>query len=152
MKFVFHFFIMFILTESALCQANRNLNVRLTTKVTHKEKLITNYDVLLYSGLNNKDSVFVLNSLPKILYLNTNKLYTLYYRKKGLAGKYIIIDTKVPEKATTLKFNVHIHVELDPESSKQKENTDDFPSAIIKYDAKLKNFEYVKNFHKQVHR
>ncbi len=148
-KFIFAILLFY---QAGFCQDDKTANIQVLTKVTFKETLLPDYNVFLFYDSHTKDSLAITDYSPKHFSLSPNKLYTIYYKKKDVAGKYILIDTKLPTKIAARKFRILIHIELDPESSKQKINTDDFPSAIIKYDLKSRNFEYVKDYHKQIHR
>jgi hypothetical protein len=148
------FFALIFLNGTILCQNEEVSVIRVITNLTEKGKTIRNYKaIIVYEG-KLKDTVKVVNSVPKYIRLEKNKVYTVFYKKVGAPEKLIIVDTNLPQEISDKVkiFNVHVNVELDSVHSKQKEDATDFPSAIVKYNEKSKNFEYVKNYHKQVHK
>ena len=151
---IFITFFLSIVNQSLLAQKDELPDIHIYTKLTVKGKNIGTYNVVVYCEGKVVEVLSFLNSEPEYIVLHKNRVYTIYYKKKeGTEEKSIIVDTKLPkhvDKKITL-FKVHINVELDPSVSKLKEDASDFPSAIIKYDEKLKNFDYAKNYHKQVH-
>lgn len=127
------------------------LEVQVFTNLTFRGASLKTYKVRVHkNGLI--DTISVKNAKPLSINLERNQDYVIYYVKSDSVQKCIVVDTRVPEEIKTKRFNVYIHVELDREYSRQSQDAYDLPSAIIKYNPKLKNFEYLKQYHKQVHK
>lgn len=136
------------------CQNDTLTKLQVAVKLTDKGKAVHNFTISVFNEGKCIDTILVVNSNPKYIDLKTNKTYTVFYKSNDSLEKIIIVNTKLPENISKkIKgYKVQIQVELDHTYSKQKDDAYDFPSAIIKYNEKSKNFDYVKNYHKQVHK
>lgn len=154
MRFFLVFALIVVSTLPTFCQQSRTPPfLMVTTKLSVKEKPADDYRIILMYEGKKRDSVIVKNDVKRYVIYERNKVYTVYYKKAGEYDKCLIIDTRVPDKIPEKAiYKLSIKVELDPEYSNMKEDAVDFPSAIIKYDEKTKNFEYAKEYHKQVHK
>ena len=125
-------------------------SIELVAKLTLKGAQVKDYKAAVYKG-KIVDTVTVVNGKPQFLYLEPEQNYTIFFLKDTFDAECIIVHTHVPPDVKPKKYRVYVNVEIDPLHSKEKEAGEDFPSAIISFNKKLKNFEYLKQYHKQVH-
>lgn len=125
--------------------------IELVTNLTVKGTALKDYKAAVYKG-TAVDTIHIVNAKPQFLSLEPGQHYTIFFCKDTLHPECIIVDTQLPNDVKPKKYRVFVNVEMDPLTSKQKKEGEDFPSAIIKYNKKLKNFEYQKEYHQQVHK
>ncbi len=141
-----------VLVFMAFCVfAQGQSSIEVVTKLTLKGAQIKDYKAAVYKG-KIVDTVTVVNSKPQFIMLDPEQSYTIFFVKDTFDVECIIVDTHIPAALKPKKYRVYVNVEIDPVHSKQKDAGEDFPSAIIQYSKKLKNFEYLKQYHKQVHK
>jgi hypothetical protein len=131
-------------------QEKKPSGVQIVTHLTEKGMPVTDYTTVFMCKGKVADSVHITNPMQPIR-LEKGRVYTVYYKKPGCPDKCVIIDTNLPEEAISRPFRVYINVELNPVFSKQRKDTEDFPSAIIRYIKKDKNFGYMHKYHEQIH-
>ncbi len=125
-------------------------SIEIVAKLTLKGAAVKDYRAAVYKG-KQVDTIDVVNGKPQFLYLEPEQNYTIFFVKDTFNAECIIVHTHIPPDVKPKKYRVYVNVEIDPVHSKEKPAGEDFPSAIISYNKKLKNFEYLKQYHKQVH-
>ena len=145
-------------TVALLCEPIQGQNqdasvMHLYSNLSEKNVTVTNYTMFIVTSGSPTDSVTIINSKPKYVELKVNKVYAIYYKKEGAANKIIVVNTTLPKNMPERGnlYKVLIDVEVNRGYSKQKTDFDDFPCAIITYNQKAENFDYVKSYHKQAH-
>lgn len=128
-------------------------SIEVVTNLTLKGQAVKSYKAAIHQDkIKAWDTIEVKNLKPQFLPLQPECTYTIFFLKDTFPAECILVDTHLPPDLKAKKYRVYVNVEIDPHHSQQTDAGEDFPSAIIKYNKKQKNFEYVKQYHKQVHK
>lgn len=111
-----------------------------------------NYSILVYENGDLKDSVFMKKTKPKKITLESEKLYSLVFKKENYPSKFVIINTVVPKGVGEISEEpFDLQIELSPKVSKIKNTYDDYPVAILMVSKKKKLLMASENYYQLTH-
>lgn len=112
------------------------------------EKVVSNYWVYVFENGAPTDTFFVDARKEVFFDLDLNKNYAIKFVKEGYKERVLLIDTHVPEEGLSKSYTFRYLITFIPNG---KSNTfDDFPVAHINYHEKTKDFEYNRQYHRNV--
>ena len=86
------------------------------------------------------------------LSLESNKLYSLVFKKATYSNKLVIVDTKIPSGLREMvEEPFELQIELAKTSATLKEDLTDHPIAILMVDRKEKSLMASENYYKLTH-
>lgn len=125
----------------------------ITSSALYNDEPTKNYSILVYENGIMKDSVFIKKTKPLNLVLETNKVYSIVFKKENCLTKVVIVNTEIPKGVKEIindePFNLQI--EVSPEITKLKKEYDDYPVAILMFNKKKKLLMASENYYQLTH-
>ena len=122
------FFIVFFLNNA---KAQIKI-IEINASALVENKNIGEYSILIYIDGQLKDSVFCKKTNSKTLSLESEKLYSIVFKKASFPEKIVIVDTKIPSGLRELiEEPFELQVELSKISTTLKQELTDYPVAIL---------------------
>lgn len=123
--------------------------LELSSKITFNGERISNYTIILYNEDQTSDTIEV--SGMKLIYmkLSYGHTYALRFIKKGFLERVMLIDTHLEKAKQSKEMQFDFEIEMIP-VGKNGNTLSDLPVALVGYDAEEKNFDYSRNYHRQV--
>lgn len=91
-----------------------------------------NYSILVYESGRIKDSIFTKKTKATNISLESNKVYSIVFKKENSPLKVVIVNTYFPRGIIDLDQEpFKLEVEISPDASKIKKEFDDYPVAIL---------------------
>ena len=117
-----------------------------------EDKSIGEYSILVYSDGKLKDSIYCKKSKAITLSLESNKLYSILFKKATYPNKLVIVDTKIPSGLRELvEEPFELQIELTTKTGSTKEDLSDYPVAILTVNKKVKSLMASENYYKLTH-
>lgn len=125
--------------------------VEINASALVEDKNTDNYSILIYNDGQLKDSIFCKKSKAVTLSLESNKLYSIVYKKANYSNKLVIVDTKIPSGLREMiEDPFELQVEL-AKTSTSKPDLTDYPIAILSVSRKEKSLMASENYYKLTH-
>lgn len=116
------------------------------------DKSTDKYSIVVYNDGQLKDSIYNKKSKAITLSLETNKLYSVVFKKENYPDKLVIIDTKIPNGLRELTEDpFELQIELTPNTTTLKKDLYDYPVAILQVNKKVKSLMASESYHKFTH-
>ena len=126
--------------------------VEINASALVEDKSIGEYTILVYSDGQLKDSIFCKKAKAMTLSLESNKLYSLVFKKATYPNKLVIVDTKIPSGLREMvEEPFELQIELAKKSTTLKEDLTDHPIAILMVDRREKSLMASENYYKLTH-
>lgn len=126
--------------------------VEINASALVEDKSVGEYTILIYSDGQLKDSIYCKKSKAMTLSLESNKLYSLVFKKATYSNKLVIVDTKIPSGLREMvEEPFELQIELAKTSATLKEDLVDHPIAILTVDRKEKSLMASENYYKLTH-
>lgn len=126
--------------------------VEINASALIEDKNIGEYAILIYSDGQLKDSIFCKKSKAMTLSLESNRLYSVLFKKTNYPEKLVIVDTKIPSGLRELiEEPFELQVELAKISTTLKQELTDYPIAILAVNRKEKSLMASENYYKLTH-
>jgi hypothetical protein len=138
---------------SAFQMNSQGINaVEVNASALVEDKTTDNYSIVVYNDGQLKDSLFNKKSKAITLSLETNKLYSVVFKKANYPDKLVIIDTKIPTGLRELTEDpFELQIELTPNTTTLKKELYDYPVAILQVNKKVKSLMASESYHKFTH-
>ena len=134
------------MTSQAINAVEVNASALIDDKSTDK------YSIVVYNDGVLKDSIFNKKSKAITLSLETNKTYSVVFKKENYPDKLVIIDTKIPSGLRELTEDpFELQIELTQNTTTLKKDLYDFPVAILQVNKKVKSLMASETYHKFTH-
>lgn len=145
-------FLFLLIIFSFNSKAQSSIVFELNTSALLDDSPTDNYSILVYEGGQLKDSVFMKKTKPKKISLESEKLYSLVFKKDNYPSKFVIINTEVPKGVgEIIEEPFDLQIELSPKVSKIKNAYDDYPVAILMVSKKKKLLMASENYYQLTH-
>ncbi|MES2763020.1 MAG: hypothetical protein V4677_12480 [Bacteroidota bacterium] len=140
----------FVLISLNLSSQIKIVEINASALVDDKSK--GEYAILIYSDGQLKDSIYCKKSKAMTLSLESNKLYSIVFKKASYPNKLVIVDTKIPAGLRELVEDpFELQIELAKKSDTLKEDLTDHPVAILTISKKEKSLMASENYYKLTH-
>lgn len=117
-----------------------------------EDKSTDNYSIVVYNDGQLKDSIFNKKSKAITLSLESNKLYSVVFKKANFPDKLVIINTKIPSGLRELTEDpFELQIELTQNTTTLKKDLYDYPVAILMVNKKEKSLMASETYHKFTH-
>ena len=117
-----------------------------------EDKSTDNYSIVIYNDGQLKDSIYNKKSKAITLSLETNRLYSVVFKKANYPDKLVIIHTKIPSGLKELTEDpFELQIELTPNTTTLKKELYDYPVAILMVNKKEKSLMASETYHKFTH-
>lgn len=150
---IFTLFALFYLLTPNINAQNNNHVFELQSSAIYNDAPTNNYSIIIYADGKLKDSVFVKKNKAIKLSLESNKVYSLVFKKENCPDKFVIVNTNIPSGIGEIQndepFNLQIEVSPDAKSIRQE--YDDYPVAILMVNKNKKLLMASENYHKETH-
>ena len=133
-KSLFLFITVFFVTSIHFIGFSQNKPVYLELKASalFNDVPTANYSILVYENGILKDSIFAKKTKATNVSVESNKVYSIVFKKDNGVEKLVIVNTYLPRGIADLDQEpFKLEVELSPESSRVKQEFDDYPVAIL---------------------
>jgi hypothetical protein len=106
--------------------------IEIKASALYKDKPVDNYAVLIYQDGILKDSVFAKKTKPITLTMESNKIYSIVFKKENCPTKFVIANT---DYLNNIKDSdqepFDLQIEISPEVTKIKKEFNDYPVALL---------------------
>ncbi|MBC7696604.1 MAG: hypothetical protein H7141_14300 [Burkholderiales bacterium] len=117
-----------------------------------EDKSTDNYSIVIYNDGQLKDSIYNKKSKAITLSLESNKLYSVVFKKANYSDKLVIINTKIPSGLRELTEDpFELQIELTQNTTTLKKDLYDYPVAILMINKKEKSLMASETYHKFTH-
>lgn len=111
---------------------NKPVYIELKASALFNDVAAVNYCILVYENGILKDSIFAKKAKATNITVESDRVYSIVFKKDNGSEKLVIVNTFLPRGITDLDQEpFKLEVELSPESSKIKQEFDDYPVAIL---------------------
>ena len=115
------------------------------------DKNTDNYSIVIYSDGVLKDSIYNKKTKSVNLALESDKLYSVVFKKANYTDKIVIVDTKIPSGLREMHEEpFELQIELS-QSTTVKQDLLDYPVAILTVSRKEKSLMASETYHKFTH-
>lgn len=134
-------------------QINAQVNtVEINASALLDDKSTDNYSIVVYSDGQLKDSIYNKKSKAITLSLESNKIYSVVFKKENYPDKLVIIHTKIPSGLRELiEDPFELQIELTQNTTTLKKDLYDYPVAILMVNKKEKSLMASETYHKFTH-
>lgn len=132
---------------------NDNFVFEINSGALYNDAPTNNYSIIVYADGKLKDSLFIKKNKAIKLSLESNKVYSLVFKKENCPDKFVIVDTNIPKGVNEIlnEEPFDIQIEVSPEAKSVKKEYDDYPVAIVMVNKKKKLLMASENYHKETH-
>jgi ribosomal protein L25 (general stress protein Ctc) len=139
------------LTFSLKIHSQTIKTVEINASALVDDKSTDNYSIVIYSDGVLKDSIYNKKTKSVNLALESNKLYSVVFKKANYSDKIVIVDTKIPSGLRELHEEpFELQIELS-QSATVKPDLIDYPVAILTVSRKEKSLMASETYHKFTH-
>lgn len=126
--------------------------VEINASALIEDKNTDNYSIVVYLDGQLKDSIYNKKAKPITLSLESNKLYSVVFKKASFPDKLVIVNTKIPIGLIELTEDpFELQIELTPNTTTLKKDLYDYPVAILMVNKKVKSLMASETYHKFTH-
>ena len=145
------FILSIALTFSLKIHSQTIKTVEINASALVDDKSTDNYSIVIYSDGVLKDSIYNKKTKSVNLALESNKLYSVVFKKANYRDKIVIVDTKIPSGLRELHEEpFELQIELS-QSATVKPDLIDYPVAILTVNRKEKSLMASETYHKFTH-
>jgi len=132
---------------------NDNFLFEINSGALYNDAPTNNYSIIIYADGKLKDSIFIKKNKAINLSLESNKVYSLVFKKDNCPDKFVIVDTNIPKGVGEIlnEEPFALQIEVSPEAKSVKKEYDDYPVAIVMVNKKKKLLMASENYHKETH-
>lgn len=146
---LFSFIFLFNFCFSAKAQQIKVVEIKASALV--EDKSTNNYAIVIYMDGILKDSIYNKKAKAINLFLETEKIYSVVFKKENYDEKIVIVDTHIPSGLRELiEEPFELQIELSKSTTVKKDLTD-YPVAILKVSRKEKSLMASEDYHKMTH-
>ena len=146
------FILLITLTLTFTAKAQQIKIVEINATALIEDKSTGDYSILIYNDGKLKDSIYCKKSKAMTLSVESNRLYSVVFKKANYPDKIVIVDTKIPTGLRELiEEPFELQVELARKSENLKEDLNDHPIAILTVNRKEKSLMASENYYKLTH-
>ncbi|MBI3518438.1 MAG: hypothetical protein HY062_03655 [Bacteroidetes bacterium] len=136
----------------SLCAISQIKIVEINAAALVDDKNTDNYAIVIYSDGVLKDSIYSKKARAIALSLESNKLYSLVFKKSNYPDKLVIVDTKIPSGLRELMEDpFELQIELAQNTMATKQELTDYPVAVLAVNRKVKSLMASENYYKLTH-
>lgn len=117
------------------------------------DKSTDKYSIVIYNDGLLKDSIYNKKTKAITLSLETDKIYSVVFKKANYPNKLVIINTKIPSGLRELTEDpFELQIELTQNTTTLKKDLYDYPVAILEINKKVKSLMASESYHKFTHK
>ncbi len=117
------------------------------------DKSTDKYSIVIYNDGLLKDSIYNKKTKAITLSLETDKIYSVVFKKANYPDKLVIINTKIPSGLRELTEDpFELQIELTQNTTTLKKDLYDYPVAILEVNKKVKSLMASESYHKFTHK
>jgi hypothetical protein len=127
-------------------------SVEINASALMNDKSTSDYYIKVYEDGKLKDSIFCKKSKPISISLESNKVFSIVFKKENYPERFVIVDTKVPKGLRDMSEDpFELQIELSTAGTSVKQDLHDFPVAILTINKKEKSLMASENYHHFTH-
>jgi len=132
---------------------NDNFVFEINSGALYNDAPTKDYSIIVYADGKLKDSLFIKKSKAINLTLESNKVYSLVFKKENCPDRFVIVNTNIPSGVGEILNDepFALQIEVSPEAKSVKKEYDDYPVAIVMVNKKKKLLMASENYHKETH-
>ncbi len=131
-KLLPYLFIVFIFCTHIICAQKIQPLLELKASALFQDKATTNYSILVFENGVLKDSIFTKKTKAILIPVESNKVYSIVFKKDNSPKKIVIVNTALPSYITNFDQEpFELQVELSPDNNPQKKEFEDYPIAVL---------------------
>lgn len=134
-------------------QAQNNLMFEINSSAIYNDAPTSNYSIIIYADGKRKDSLFVKKNKAINLSLESDKVYSLVFKKENCPDRFVIVNTNIPSGIGEIQNEepFDLQIEVSPDAKSVRQEYDDYPVAILMVNKKKKLLMASENYHKETH-
>lgn len=140
-----------VISINAFAQSKTDVVFEVKASALYNDEPTNNYSILVYENGQLKDSLFIKKTKATSLSLESNKVYSIVYKKENCNEKVVIVNTEIPSGLNEVDTEepFALQIEMSPKVKKVKQEYIDYPVAILTVNKKKRLLMASENYFKQ---
>lgn len=134
-------------------QKNSEAVFEINSSALYNDAPTSNYSIVVYADGRLKDSIYIKKNKSVNLSLESNKVYSIVFKKENCPNRFVVVNTHIPSGIREIINDepFDLQIEVSPEAKSIKKEYDDYPVAILMINKKKKLLMASENYHKETH-
>lgn len=132
---------------------NNNFVFEINSSALYNDAPTSNYSIVVFADGQLKDSIYIKKNKAVNLSLESNKVYSIVFKKENCPNRFVVVNTHIPSGIREIINDepFDLQIEVSPEAKSIKKEYDDYPVAILMINKKKKLLMASENYHKETH-